>query len=168
VPAGRVVDTLFSHVDLSPTLLALAGLEVPENMQGADLSAVVLGQATNGPDAVLLQIFVPYHPDQIEAPWRGIITDRYTYARRENEPWVLFDNRTDPWQMTNLAREPQHAKLVEELDRKLVALMKRHGDSWQYNSNELVEENGRLCRFETFYTIEEYLKWARANPAKAN
>jgi arylsulfatase A-like enzyme len=168
VPAGRVVDTLFSHVDMPPTLLALAGLEVPENMQGADLSVVALGQTTKGPDAVLLQIFVPYHPDQIDAPWRGIVTDRYTYARHEDGPWVLFDNRTDPWQMTNLAREPQHAKRVEELDAKLAALMKRHRDSWRFNSDALVEENGRLYRHETFYTIEDYLEWARANPEKAN
>jgi arylsulfatase A-like enzyme len=162
VPAGRVVDTLFSHADMPPTLLALAGLDVPATMQGADLSAVALGRTTAGPDAVLLQIFVPYHPDQIEAPWRGIITDRYTYARREHEPWVLFDNRTDPWQMTNLVGEPQHATLAEELDRKLAALMKTHGDSWRFNSNERVEENGRLYRFETFTTIEDYLKWAKA------
>ncbi len=166
VPAGRVVDALFSHVDMPPTLLALAGLEVPEDMQGADLSAVALGRTTNGPDAVLLQIFVPYNPDQIPAPWRGIVTDRYTYARHQDQPWVLFDNGKDPWQMTNLAKDPQHAKQVLELDRRLAALMKRHRDSWQFNSNERVEENGRLYRFETFYTIEEYLKWAGANLGK--
>jgi hypothetical protein len=28
-----------------------------------------------------------------------------------------------------------------------------------------VEDKGRLYRFETFYTIEEYLKWAAANPS---
>ena len=167
VPGGRVVDTLFSHVDMAPTLLALAGLEVPGNMQGSDLSAVALGRTTEGPDAVLLQIFVPYHPDQIEAPWRGIITDRYTYARHEDEPWVLFDDREDPWQMTNLAGDPGHAKLADELDRKLADLMKRHGDSWRFNSDALVEEDGRLYRFETFYTIADYLDWARANPGKA-
>jgi arylsulfatase A-like enzyme len=157
IPAGRVVDTLFSHVDMPATLLGLAGLAVPRHMQGADLSRVALGQTTAGPDAVLLQIFVPYRPDQITTPWRGLITDRYTYARYETAPWVLFDNQRDPAQMTNLATDPAHAKLRAELDARLAALMTSKRDAWSFNRTELVEEGGRLFGKQTFYTIDEYL-----------
>lgn len=136
-------------------------------MQGADLSAVVLGKTTTGPDAVLLQIFVPFAGDGIKTPWRGIITDRYTYARFENEPWVLFDNRKDPWQKANLAHDPQHAALRQRLDEQLANLMQARGDAWSFNSMERVEEGGRLYRHETFYTIDEYLRWAAANPKLA-
>ncbi|NJM54620.1 MAG: sulfatase [Verrucomicrobiae bacterium] len=167
IPKGRTVDTLFSHVDMPPTLLALAGLEVPERMQGADLSPVALGKTTKGPDAVLLQIFVPFNPDAISTPWRGIITDRYTYARYEKEPWVLFDNQSDPWQTNNLAADPKQAKLVTQLDAQLAAMMKAKGDSWSFNSSELVEEGGRLYKHQTFYTVQEYFDWAKANPDKA-
>jgi arylsulfatase A-like enzyme len=167
IPQNRVVETLFSHVDMPPTLLALAGLNVPDNMQGTDLSRVALGETTDGPDAVLLQIFVPFHPDQIAKPWRGIVTARYTYARFEQEPWVLFDRQLDPAEMHNLAADPAHAELQRQLDGQLAALMRRHGDDWRFNSPELVEEGGRLYRYATFYTIEEYLKWAEANPEKA-
>lgn len=157
IPAGRTVDTLFSHIDMPATLLGLAGLPVPAAMQGADLSRVALGQTTAGPDAVLLQIFVPYRPDQITTPWRGLVTDRYTYARYENAPWVLFDNQRDPAQMTNLAADPAHAALRAELDQRLAALMARQRDSWSFNSMELVEEDARLYGKQTFYTIDEYL-----------
>ena len=167
VPKGKTVETLFSHVDMAPTLLALAGLEVPKMMQGADLSRVALGQTTDGPDAVLLQIFVPFNPDGIAKPWRGIVTARHTYARYEDETWVLFDDKTDPRQMTNLAHDPAYAALARELDGKLAALMKKHGDAWNFNSSELVEEGGRLYRHATFYTIAEYRAWAKANPDKA-
>jgi arylsulfatase A-like enzyme len=157
IPAGRVVDTLFSHVDMPATLLGLVGLAVPPHLQGADLSRVALGQTTAGPDAVLLQIFVPYRPDQITTPWRGLITDRYTYARYENAPWVLFDNQRDPAQVTNLATDPAHAKLRAELDAKLAALMTSKRDAWSFNRTELVEEGGRLYGKQAFYTIQEYL-----------
>jgi arylsulfatase A-like enzyme len=167
VPKGKVVDTLFSHVDMAPTLLALAGLDVPKTMQGADLSRVALGQTTDGPDAVLLQIFVPFNPDGIAKPWRGIVTATHTYARHEAEPWVLFDDQADPHQMKNLATEPAHAALREKLAAQLAALMKKHGDAWSFNSNELVEEGGRLFRHATFYTLEEYRAWTQANPGKA-
>lgn len=167
VPAGVAVDTLFSHIDMPPTLLSLAGLPVPGKMQGADLSKVALGKTTDGPDAVLLQIFVPFNQDQIATPWRGIVTAQHTYARYEEKPWVLFDNEKDPWQMINLAEDPKHAELAKQLDAKLSALMAKNGDSWSFNSPELVEEGGRLFRHTTFYTIGEYLDWVKANPDKA-
>jgi arylsulfatase A-like enzyme len=152
---------------MPPTLLALAGFDVPKRMQGADLSSVALGKTTKGPDAVLLQIFVPFNPDAISTPWRGIITDRYTYARFEKDSWVLFDNRTDPWQTNNLAADPQHAALAKQLDARLAAMMKAKGDSWSVNSSELVEEGGRLYKHQTFYTVQDYLNWAKTNPDQA-
>jgi arylsulfatase A-like enzyme len=167
IPAGRTVDTLFSHVDMPATLLGLAGVAVPAHFQGADLSRVALGQTTAGPAAVLLQIFVPYRPDQVEQPWRGIITDRHTYARHENAPWVLFDNLRDPWQLTNLATDPAHAGVRAELDAKLARLMSDQRDAWSFNVPDRIEEGGRLYRTHTFYTVQEYLAWAAANPVKA-
>ncbi|SKB04345.1 Arylsulfatase A [Prosthecobacter debontii] len=167
IPQGRVVDTLFSHVDVAPTLLGLAGLDVPPQMQGADLSKVALGQTTEGPEAVLLQIFVPFNPDQVSKPWRGLVTQDYTYARFEDEPWVLFDHAVDPHEMNNLATDPKHTALRGRLDKQLSALMEKNGDSWSFNSSDLVEEGGRLYRFETFYTLDEFRAWAKANPEKA-
>jgi len=167
VPAGRVVDTLFSHVDMAPTLLALAGQPVPPEMQGADLSRVALGETEEGPDAVLLQIFVPFAPDGIERPWRGLITRDHTYARYQDAPWVLFDDRVDPHQQRNLATEPSAEALRSELDARLAGLMRRHGDAWTFNSNERVEEGGRLYRHRAFASVAEYLEWARAHPEAA-
>lgn len=167
IPGGRQVDTLFSHIDMAPTLLALAGLPVPPRMQGADLSGVARGVSTAGPAAVLLQLFVPFAGDGIDQPWRGLITDRHTYARFEGRPWVLFDNRADPAQKSNLADEPRHAALREGLDAQLAELMRAKGDAWSFNRAERVEEGGRLYRHETFYSIDDYLKWAAENPAAA-
>jgi arylsulfatase A-like enzyme len=45
-PAGHVVTGLTSGVDLTPTLLALAGLPAPEGLAGMDLSASVRGAPT--------------------------------------------------------------------------------------------------------------------------
>ncbi|HQU47498.1 MAG TPA: sulfatase, partial [Pirellulales bacterium] len=164
IPQGRVVETLFSHVDMAPTLLALAGVDVPKNMQGTDLSHVAMGETTDGPEAVLLQMFVPFNPDQVSRPWRGIVTADDTYARFEDKAWVLFDHQHDPSELHNLVGDEGHAELQRKLDRQLAALMKKQGDSWSFNSSELVEEGGRLYRHATFYTIDEYRAWAKAHP----
>ncbi len=71
IPQGQVVDTLFSHIDMPPTLLALTNTEIPKEMQGSDLSQVALGKTKAGPDAVLLQIFVPYTPTRLQSRGEG-------------------------------------------------------------------------------------------------
>ncbi|MDR3639620.1 MAG: sulfatase [Isosphaeraceae bacterium] len=167
IPAGRQTDTLLSHVDIAPTLLSLCGIPVPKQMQGTDLSPVALGQSTNGPDSVFFQIFVPFAGDGTPHPWRGIRTPSAVYARTRSGPWVLYDLDKDPFEQTNLAADPAHAALREQLERQLAGWMTRTGDSWDLNSLEPVEDKGRLYRFETFYTIDDYVQWAAKHPELA-
>ncbi len=71
VRAGRRSDALLSHVDLAPTLLSLCGFKPHPDMQGSDLSRVVLGETDRGPDSAFFQIFVPFAGDGTPHPWRG-------------------------------------------------------------------------------------------------
>jgi arylsulfatase A-like enzyme len=167
VKPGRVSDTLLTHVDIAPTLLALCGLPVPNDMQGADLSGVLLGRTDRGPDSAFFQIFVPFAGDGTPDPWRGVRTDRFMYARTEAGPWVLYDLREDPYELKNLAHDPAQAAVRDVLQAKLAAWMSRTGDSWALNSMAPVEDQGRLYRFETFSTIGEYLEWEAKHPELA-
>ena len=164
VKAGRTTEVLLSHVDLTPTLLPLCDLAVPDDMQGTDLSGVVLGATDRGPDSDFFQIFVPFAGDGTPHPWRGVRTDRYMYARTEAGPWVLYDLKDDPYESKNLADDPTHVAVRGALEGKLADWMRRTGDSWALNSTAAVEDKGRLYRFETFYTIGEYLDWAARHP----
>jgi arylsulfatase A-like enzyme len=164
---GRVVDALFTHVDVAPTMLGIAGLPVPPSMQGSDLSGIVRGGGGPGPESAFFQLFVPYHSDKVAEGWRGVRTDRYMYARTETEPWVLYDLRTDPYEQRNLAADPAAAAIRADLEGKLQAWMKKTGDAWTFNSRHPVDDKGRLYRFGTFYTVDDYLKWAAAHPDQA-
>jgi arylsulfatase A-like enzyme len=167
VKPGRTTDALLSHVDLAPTLLSLCGLPVPKEMQGGDLSNVVLGTTDRGPESAYFQIFVPFAGDGTPHPWRGVRTDHFMYARTEAGPWVLYDLRDDPYEMKNLAHDPAQAAAKGQMEARLAAWMKRTGDSWANNSMVPVEDKGRLYRFETFTTIREYLDWEARHPELA-
>ena len=164
-PGGRQLDTILTHVDLAPTLLGLCGAQVPAAMQGRDLSRLVLGQKQTEPDSAFFQIFVPYQGDGTPWPWRGVRTRRYMYARTEKEPWVLYDLEQDPDELKNLAQDPAAAPVRAEMEKRLAGLMRRTGDAWSFNSMEMVEDKGRLYSHEAFYSIADYLKWAKAHPA---
>jgi arylsulfatase A-like enzyme len=164
VKAGRTTEALLTHVDLAPTLLALCGLPVPSDMQGADLSGVALGRTDRGPDSAFFQIFVPFAGDGTPHPWRGVRTERTLYARTEAGPWVLYDLPNDPYERKNLAHDSTQVPLLEEMEARLADWMRRTGDSWALNSMAPVEDKGRLYRFGTFYAIGEYLDWAAKHP----
>lgn len=162
--SGREPEALFSHVDMAPTLLSLCGLGVPAEMQGTDLSAVVLGKSESGPDAAYFQIFGPFLAGGVESGWRGIRTSRYMYARTKAEPWVLYDLNEDPYELRNLADDPASAAIRDELESELGRWMERTGDSWSYDWSHPIEDRGRLFRHETFYTVDDFMEWAEQNP----
>lgn len=164
VKPGQESDALVSHVDIAPTMLSLCGVPVPDSMQGTDLSRLVLGQTTEGPDSVFFQIFVPYGGDETPRAWRAVRTDRYMYARSVDGPWLLYDLENDPYELKNLIDDPAQAGLRKKLDDRLSKWMDQTGDSWSRNYDDHVEDNGRLYRFRTFTTIEEYLEWAKQHP----
>lgn len=167
VAAGKRAETIFTHVDFAPTLLGMCGLTPPKEMQGRDLSGALTGGLGATPESAFFQIFGPYHGDGTYHAWRGIRTARHTYARTEKGPWVLYDNVKDPYQLRNLAEERGAKSLLAEMERQVAGWMSRTGDSWKYDWTALVEDNGRLYNHRAFYTVDEYLAWAAANPGLA-
>ena len=137
---------------------------VPSEMQGTDLSHVVLGKTEQGPDTAFFQIFTPFAGDGTPHPWRGVRTSRFLYARTEAGPWLLYDLQKDPYELRNLAQDPKSAALRVRMETQLATGMKRYKDEWSNNSMVPVEDHEQLYRFETFYTIREYQDWAVKHP----
>lgn len=164
IPAGRKTEALFSHVDFAPTLLSLCGIPVPENMQGVDLSPVARGESEKGPAEVFFQIFGPYHAGNVDRGWRAIRTDQYLYARWSTGPWLLYNLKNDPDELKNLVNDNSQQSLLRELDQRLTRRMNELGDSWDFDWQDPVEDAGRLYNYRTFYTVQEYLEWAKKHP----
>ncbi|MCL4401934.1 MAG: sulfatase, partial [Acidobacteria bacterium] len=158
VKPGRSEDGLFCHIAIPPTLLGLCGAPIPKQMQGTNLSQLVLGKSHTAPSSAFLQIFGPFQGDRTVAGWRGVRTQRYTYARFREKPWVLYDLKEDPYEQHNLVEDHAAASLLKEMDGEVDRWMKRTGDSWNYDWTELVEDDARLYKDRTYYSVEEYLK----------
>ncbi|GBC97887.1 Arylsulfatase [bacterium HR17] len=137
IPKGRVSEQLVGIVDLAPTLLALMGLLVPEDMDGTDLSAHFLGERASENASVFLMDLVTADEAFVQGlrEWRGIRTARYTYARFvDGEEWLLYDNLNDPYQLRNLVHDPSFASVKASLEAELRRSMQRVGDeglSWR-------------------------------------
>jgi hypothetical protein len=65
----------------------------------------------------------------LNAPlFRGVRTDRFTYAIAEDGRWCLYDNQEDPYQMRNLIGDPTHARTAAELDELVFDWLRRACD----------------------------------------
>lgn len=133
----RVDSTLFSTIDIMPTLLSLAGLNdmIPSSAEGRDLSPVILenGKECDTPDAALYirNVNGPYNEKGLVEGFfpaaRGIKTDRYTFEIAIKKDGTLsrvliFDDINDPYQLNPLdyRKEPEtFAMLLNKLDAKL-------------------------------------------------
>ncbi|MEZ6131549.1 MAG: sulfatase [Planctomycetaceae bacterium] len=111
-----VCHSLVELLDLYPTLSKLCGLEVPERLQGKDISAVLDDPTTRVRDAAFSV-----------APMRkGFLLreDKWAYIQYGEDAAggiELFDVEADPKQYTNLALLPEHTALVAEFRQKLAA-----------------------------------------------
>lgn len=122
-------DGLIGLVDLPVSLLGLAGVSAPDDTDGRDLHALFVDPAAKGREACYIFDLIPCHQAAARGgtEWRGLRTERYTFARSAaDEGFVLFDNRDDPFQMRNLVDAPAHAPLQQELRAQLDGLIARH------------------------------------------
>jgi arylsulfatase A-like enzyme len=113
---GRTVDALSLNLDCAPTLLDLAGLPLPETMQGKSLRPFLTGTR---PADWRTDFFYEHHfGPKIIPPSEGIRTERWTYLRwmpPNPELEELYDLRADPFEQRDLSADPAFADTLKSL-----------------------------------------------------
>jgi N-acetylglucosamine-6-sulfatase len=123
----RNVDAFALSIDIAPTLLQAAGVEIPRSMQGRTLLPLAGNAAASGRDAFLIE----YYGHENPFPWianidyRAVRFGRYKYIRwiREDEAHELYDLEADPFELRNLAAEPAHAATLAQARETLASLV---------------------------------------------
>jgi arylsulfatase A-like enzyme len=127
IKSSQIRDWLIASVDIMPTLLGLAGAEIPDKVQGIDQSALFTGKGKKEREAVFLFNEKP-RGGKIPA-WRGIRTKEWIFAYYEKGDWVMYDLKNDPFELNNLIDNPAYATKKEELKRKIAAMRKKLGEN---------------------------------------
>lgn len=119
--AGGQAPTQFvTNVDIGPTLLAAAGVEVPASMQGRSMLPYLNGSGDAGREVLYLEHNYDGHAPQTNS-WQSVIDGRYKYIRYNDYKNVdeLYDMRADPHEIYNVISSPAHAAAIKRLKREL-------------------------------------------------
>lgn len=142
IRGGQVDENMVSLIDVVPTLLKLQGLEIPRTMQGRTLpvitdaeprDAVFSEYGAGGPRFLLsdLQKYPrPYGRQTVSATlkWREAEGRRKMVRTHEwkyiHDPMgdrdELYDLVNDPWELKNVADDPENRDILAELRLKLM------------------------------------------------
>lgn len=135
VEAGRKSPALFGTIDIVPTVCALAGVRKPKACAGNDLSPHLLGKRGPNPESQFIMHISKdkatggqNHPAPL---FRGVRTQRYTYASLDGGNGLLFDNHADPYQVNNLHDEPAYRSVREEHEAMTREWLRKSGDGYR-------------------------------------
>jgi len=116
-PAGRRSGELVSLVDLAPTVLSLAGCDIPKAMEGVDHSRSWQGKG--GP--VRQSLIIENRPIPSGFYQQMLVTGGYKLvAYMDTTQGELYDMKRDPDQYDNLWDRPEHVKLKREMLIQLI------------------------------------------------
>ena len=152
-PGNARVPHPVSLLDLFPTTCALAGLPIPPDLDGVDLSPLLVDPASaDGPRRYAPSAYYAYgrrvhmQGDTSEfEPYQAmrLVRDRdWKYVEVEGGRPVLFDLRNDPEETTNLAGDPRNAERCRQMREALF-----DGFSWDGAHRQLAADRARLPQY---------------------
>ena len=117
------------NIDLAPTILDLAGINVPKYMQGESMvNLISKNKDRKWRESILFEYYVddawPYAgPDQL-----AVRTNRYKLVDNfiENDIDELYDLINDPGEMNNLINDEEYEKVEKELRKESIRLQKKY------------------------------------------
>ncbi len=121
---GSTEDAFALNVDLAPTMLDIAGVAVPQGMQGRSLRPLLEGRA---PGDWRTEFFYEHHSVAKRIPpVEAVRTQRWKYIRwMEPNPVSeeLYDLQADPLEEKNLATVGEFAAILKQLRERREAMI---------------------------------------------
>ncbi len=125
IAASSLREQMVLNIDIAPTLLDLAGVDVPQAMHGRSLRPVLRDAKAPWRTSFLTEYFS--NPKNRIPGWQAVRTDRWKYIHYLGVENVdeLYDLTSDRYELTNLLKDPGAAAKAEELRAELKRLVQQ-------------------------------------------
>ncbi len=142
LPKGKREKTVVSHLDFTPTLQEMLGVEYNSNMQGKSYSTLLYGGSI--PDRIAYFDVVTNNLETKNLNVDALLMKGYKLVRqkRKKQPeFVLYNLAADPGETKNLTEKK--TRLFKKMFKKIMDLRKENGARLKQNL-EKIEKNVNL------------------------
>ncbi|SFH00580.1 sulfatase family protein [Pedobacter insulae] len=129
IKPGTKSDDLVLNMDIAPTVLDAAGVDIPKDIQGESFLPLVTGQKAQGRSAIYYHYYE--NSEHSVSPHFGVKNKRYKLIRfytRVNS-WELYDLQKDPHEVDNVFGKKGYEKVTASLMNELKNQMEKYDDA---------------------------------------
>lgn len=122
------IDANIVNADIAPTLLELAGISKPADMQGESFLSVLKSPKKEHRKHVFYHYFE--NGEHAVSPHFGVKDNRYKLIRfyKRVESWELFDLESDPQELNNVYQDVKYKSVVKKMKKELLKQIKKFDD----------------------------------------
>ena len=146
IESGKKNEDILLNIDFAPTILEMAGINPPKEMQGKSFAPHIMGKKQKHCRDAMYYHYYEYPKWHNVQPHYGIRTDRYKLIHYyyDIDVWELYDLKEDPNELTNLYSFADKKGLVKKLKRELYKLQKEYGDDGSLEQMRAVTKSGMV------------------------
>jgi arylsulfatase A-like enzyme len=120
---GSSSDAIVSNLDFAETFLGLAGVEIPDDMQGRSLVPLLQGRAPGDWRTSFYYHYYEFPAVHSVRRHYGVRDQRYKLIHFYNlDEWELYDLAEDPLEIRNCYTDPRYELVVQRMTGELLRL----------------------------------------------
>ena len=126
IKPGILIDSIATSIDLAPTLLDLANVDSPDDMDGHNLVPLLTGEMVNERNSFLIEyysdIVFPYVQNM---GYQAVRTPEYKFIHyiEQKDMDELYDLQNDPYEMNNEINQADYKNTLTEMKAELARLV---------------------------------------------
>lgn len=119
---GQKVDKMIQNIDVAPTILNLAGLKKPSYMPGSSITPLLQGDTSHWRNKIFYEYYWEFSFPMTPTIF-GERSDHYKYIKYQGiwDTNELYDIKTDPDELHNLAGKKEYEKIEKEMAEDIAA-----------------------------------------------
>ncbi|NNF34103.1 MAG: sulfatase [Saprospiraceae bacterium] len=128
---GSVENEMVQNLDFAQTMLEMAEIQAPDDMQGESLTPLLKGDKDSWTREAVYYHYYEYPAVHMVKRHYGIVTKDFKLAHfyYDVDEWELYDRLKDPKELNNVFHDPDYQETVKSLKQQLLELRVLYKDS---------------------------------------